>query len=202
MRDAITEFIQFQLNSQNVSTKKLELDLKQSIEASISNSWADQPAQVLQSNAFHEVTIVVAFILDYAAAGSMSVIQVYQRVAGKLILVAEGGREMNDCDMRILRLTPPEAGEIRLFAYGTIFGANQGISHGVLYSIRDSRLITLWRTRNYHGLSAQANEGRLTLEYLDPDLYYSHTPPYSFRNVYIQTPAGIQRISHIPTDSQ
>jgi hypothetical protein len=42
MRDAITEFIKSQLNSQHVSTKKLELDLKQSIEASIGNSWAER----------------------------------------------------------------------------------------------------------------------------------------------------------------
>ena len=198
MRDAITEFVKIQLNTQHISAKELELDLKQSIEESMSNSWAEQPAYVFESNVRQESTVVVAFVLDYAAAGSMSVIQVYQGGPGKLTLVSEGGREMNDCDMQILRVTPPESGQIRLFTFGAIFGANQAVSHGVLYAIRDSRLVLLWRTRDYQGLSAHANQGRLTLEYRDPKRYYSHTPPYSFRDVYIQTTNGVQRISHAP----
>ena len=198
MRDAITEFIKFELNSQHVSAKQLELDLKRSISASISNSWADQPAWVLERDASDELTLVVAFVLDEAAGGAMSVIQVYQATAGQFMLASQGGREMNDCDMHIVRVMPPDSGEIRLFAYGNIFGANQAVSKGVLYAIRDSRLIALWRTRDYLGLSAKAKEGRLTLEYQDPDLFYKRTPPDAYRDVYIQTANGAQRITHTP----
>ena len=152
MRDAITDFIKFELNSQHVSAKQLELDLKRSIVASISNSWADQPAYILQSDASDETTLVIAFVLDQAAGGAMSVIQVYRVTAGKFMLLSQGGHEMNDCDMHIIRVMPPGSGEIRLFTYGKIFGANQAVSKGVLYAIRDGRLITLWRTRDYLGL--------------------------------------------------
>ena len=142
---------------------------------------------------------MVAFTLDEAAGGSTSVIQVYRRDNGTFSLTGEGGHEMNNCDMHIL-LLGSHTGERRLFAFGTIFGANQAISKGVLYAIRDQKVIPVWKKKDSLGLEASLSGGRLVLEYRDAQKFYQHTFPDAFHDMYVQTDTGFELVSRKPLE--
>jgi hypothetical protein len=194
MRDDITTYVWSQLRTADVNPATLAASLMLSIKAALTQSWADHPAYVFALKADKARTLVVAFTLGQAAVGSTSEIQVYRENNGTFSLTGDGGHEMNDCNMHIIRMVS-DTGEPRLFAFGAIFGANRAISKGMLYAIRNGVIVPLWKMKDSFGLQARSFGGRLILEYQDAKKFSNQVSPNAFRDVYVQTGNGMRLAS-------
>jgi hypothetical protein len=199
IRVLITRFVTYQLNHGSAARNSIERNLTAVIQDSMGRSWSEHPARVLLCCSGEPRLYIVAFVLDEAAGGSTSVIQFYTPERGSWILATEGGNEMDGCDMDVL-LLPFSSSEIRFFAYGRMFGGNQGSSMGVLYSFSGGHIRPIWKLKPTEGLTAKLKGHALVLEYRDTIRFHDATPPYQFQDVYVQSREGLNLITHRPLD--
>ncbi len=197
IRSLVTEYVAYELNRGSAARGSLEKNLAGAIRQAMARSWAEHPARVLRCCSASPSFYVVAFMLDEAAVGSTSVIQIYKDAGRGWALAGEGGGEMNDSNMDVLLLSfSPD--EVRLFTYGMIFGANQGPTKAMLYSLSEAGVRPIWKMRATLGLSARIVRERLVLRYRDTKLFYAHREPDAFRDVYVQRDKGLKLLSHRP----
>lgn len=193
----ITEYVTNQLNEGVSARQTLEKNLTDVIHDGMWRSWSEHPARVLPCCSGVLRNYIVSFVLDEAAGGSASVIQVYELGHGSWRLAAEGGSEMNDCDMDVL-LLPSAPGNMQIFAHGVIFGANQGPTLGALYSFSVGHIRLIWKMKSTLGLTARLQDNKLVLEYRDTQLFYKHSLPDAFQDIYTQSDDGLKLVSHMP----
>ncbi|HEX4169022.1 MAG TPA: hypothetical protein VHZ55_26455 [Bryobacteraceae bacterium] len=191
----ITEYVTNQLNEGAYARQTLEENLTDVIHEGMWRSWSEHPARVLFCCSGVPRNYIVSFALDEAAGGSTSVIQVYELGHGSWRLAAEGGSEMDGCDMDVL-LLPSAAGDMRIFAHGLIFGANQDPTLGALYGFSGGHIRMIWKMKNTLGLTARRQDDKLVLEYRDTQLFYKHSLPDAFQDIYTQTDDGLKLVSH------
>lgn len=197
IRNLVNAYVAYQLNRGSIARGSLEKNLADAIRQAMRRSWAEHPARVLRCGSDSTGFYVVAFILDEAAVGSTSVIQIYKDAGRGWALTSEGGSEMNDANMDVL-LLPFSPNEGRLFTYGMIFGANQGPTKAMLYSLSAERVRPIWKMSSTLGLSAKIVRDHLVLRYRDTKLFYAHREPDAFRDVYVQSDKGLKLLSHKP----
>jgi hypothetical protein len=197
LRTLVTEYVLYQLNQGPVARISLEKNLTGAINNAMWRSWAEHPARVLPCCSSLPSAYVVAFVLDEAAGGSTSAIQIYRAPHGVWVLAGEGGSEINDCDLEIVPfLSSPD--NMRIFAYGTVFGANQAPGRGVLYSLSEDPVRPIWTIKDVLGLRVKTTRGELVFRYRDIKLFYARQYPDAFRDVYAPTDEGLKLLSHTP----
>lgn len=197
IRSLITQYVAYELDQGPAARGQLEKNLSTAINAAMWRSWAEHPARILFCCPGVPGAYVVAFVLDEAAGGATAAIQTYKAADGVWTLASEGGSEMNDTDMDVL-LFPVSENGLRLFAYGGLFGANQAVSRGIVYSISESGVKPIWRMKDTLGLSAKMTRRGLVLRYRDAKLFYARRYPDAFQDVYMQNDGGLSLLSHTP----